>query len=650
MRARGVGEREDAVDVDARAPRADELVGALEVRRHAHRRAEDGELLPPEPVEASRRAVARGRAAHDDPAVLSCGGERALPGRLADGLDDDVRARAAGRVLHGLHDVGLCVVDGEVRAERACLLELLVARRRDDRARAERSRDLEGCQRDAAADAPDEHPLAFSRAAFVTSMRYAVSKVSGNAAASSNESASSSGYSWAAGIALSSQYVPSVCSPITVIRPLCGMPGLTTTRSPTSKPSTPSPSAATTPEPSAPRIRGFGTEGRPLRTQTSRWFSAAARSDTSTSPGPAIGIVDVLVAKDVGPSVLVYAHGLHEAESSHDRRRADGAGDRARHRRDRRRSGRALRRHRTAHPRSPLARALRRHEVHDGPTGGLVSSRASARGRDDASSRVRSATTETGRSRRSDEGRLPRYTWRDEYAELRTRLDALGERLGGAYRVLVDESEHVDRAGAVRAGIAFYGKNTMAITRRHGSWVVLGALVTEVEVEPSPPLDLDCGECRLCIDACPTGALDEPGTLDATKCLSYWTQAPSSIPDEYRAELGAMVYGCDICQEVCPWNRGVEKRRRGVSNDDARGVVSLVDWLDRDGDELDRRARSPLRSPQRRALASTQRTRRGRERRRRELAPAVARYVDDDDPILSDAARWAVGRIAERQE
>ena len=227
---------------------------------------------------------------------------------------------------------------------------------------------------------------------------------------------------------------------------------------------------------------------------------------------------------------------------------------------------------------------------------------------------------------------------------------ALGGRLGGAYRVLVDESEHVDRAGAVRAGIAFYGKNTMAITRRHGSWVVLGALVTEVEVEPSPPLELDCGECRLCIDACPTGALDDPGTLDATKCLSYWTQAPSSIPDEYRAELGAMVYGCDICQEVCPWNRGVEKRRRGVSKDDARGVVSLVDWLDRDGDdliaELDRLyvPRNDARWLRRNALVAAGNV------GARELAPTLARYVDDDDPILSDAARWAVGRLAERQE
>ena len=127
--------------------------------------------------------------------------------------------------------------------------------------------------------------------------------------------------------------------------------------------------------------------------------------------------------------------------------------------------------------------------------------------------------------------------------------------------MLVDANQHVDREGAVRAGVGFYGKNTMLITRRHGSWVVLGTLVTDVEIEASPPLDLDCGDCRLCIDACPTDALEEPGTLDATRCLSYWTQSPASIPEQYREPLGEMVYGCDICQEVCPWNRGVEKRR-----------------------------------------------------------------------------------------
>jgi epoxyqueuosine reductase len=116
-------------------------------------------------------------------------------------------------------------------------------------------------------------------------------------------------------------------------------------------------------------------------------------------------------------------------------------------------------------------------------------------------------------------GRLPRYTWRDAYAELRDKLGELGRRLGGEYRVLVDANQHVDREAAARSGVGFYGKNTMLITRRHGSWVVLGTLVTDVELEPTPPLGLDCGECRLCVDACPTDALATAGTLDATRCL-----------------------------------------------------------------------------------------------------------------------------------
>ena len=251
---------------------------------------------------------------------------------------------------------------------------------------------------------------------------------------------------------------------------------------------------------------------------------------------------------------------------------------------------------------------------------------------------------------RTDEGRLPRYTWRDEYASLRESLDALGRRLGGAYRVLVDENDHVDRAAAVRAGVAFYGKNTMAITRRHGSWVVLGVLVTDVEIERTPQLELDCGECRLCIDACPTGALDDPGVLDATKCLSYWTQAPAAIPETYREKLGALVYGCDICQEVCPWNRGIEKRRRGDTDDpfDGAGVVSLADWLGGDGSELvaelDRLyvPRNDPRWLRRNALVAAGNV------GTRALEPLVEGYVDDDDEILSDTARWALDRIRER--
>jgi epoxyqueuosine reductase len=247
------------------------------------------------------------------------------------------------------------------------------------------------------------------------------------------------------------------------------------------------------------------------------------------------------------------------------------------------------------------------------------------------------------------EGRLPRYAWQDGYAELRSKLDELGKRLGGAYRVLVDSNDHVDREAAVRAGVGFYGKNTMLITRTHGSWVVLGTLVTDVVIEPSSPLDLNCGSCRLCIDACPTGALDEPGTLDATRCLSYWTQAPESIPPDYRAELGDSVYGCDICQDACPWNRGVEKRRHDMQPDDrATPTVSLLDWLRQDGQELVaelERLYVPRNDPRwlrRNALVAAGNV--GGP----ELVDDVESYTESDDSMLRETADWALARMAAR--
>jgi epoxyqueuosine reductase len=246
-------------------------------------------------------------------------------------------------------------------------------------------------------------------------------------------------------------------------------------------------------------------------------------------------------------------------------------------------------------------------------------------------------------------GRLPRYTRYDAYGELREKLDALGRRLDGGYRVLVDANQHVDREAAARSGVGFYGKNTMLITHRHGSWVVLGALVTDVEIEAAPRLELDCGSCTLCIEACPTGALDEPGVLDSTRCLSYWTQAPAAIPEEYRIELGDQVYGCDICQDVCPWNRGIEKRRAGVTpHEGAEASVSLVDWLAADGRELRERyarlyvPRNDPRFLRRNALVALGNTGTAEHRQ------ALDEYRDDPDPLLREHAAWALERLDER--
>ena len=249
----------------------------------------------------------------------------------------------------------------------------------------------------------------------------------------------------------------------------------------------------------------------------------------------------------------------------------------------------------------------------------------------------------------SGEGRLPRYTWYDAYAVLRERLEELGRRIGGEHRVLVDENQHVDREGAARSGVGFYGKNTLLITRRHGSWVVLGTLVTTAEIEATPPLDADCGTCTLCIDACPTDALDEPGVLDSTKCLSYWTQSATAIPDDYRPPLGAQVYGCDICQDVCPWNRGVEKRRADAEPPaDSEPHVSLADWLREDDSGLTERydrlyvPRNEARFLRRNALIALANTGRPED-----LALAKP-FLTSDDELLREQAEWTVERIGER--
>jgi len=197
-------------------------------------------------------------------------------------------------------------------------------------------------------------------------------------------------------------------------------------------------------------------------------------------------------------------------------------------------------------------------------------------------------------------GRLPRYTRRDEYAVLRDRLRALGEHLrelsGARFVVHVDANWHVDREAAVRSGIAVPGKNTMAITRRHGSWVVLGVLVTDADLAATHA-DAEtaawdaCGECRACIDACPTGAILEEGALDARLCLSYLSQSRlDELP--FAEAFEDRVYGCDICQDVCPWNRGAERRAGELEPDDADDVFPrLADWLDSPPDALAERYR-----------------------------------------------------------
>ncbi len=246
-------------------------------------------------------------------------------------------------------------------------------------------------------------------------------------------------------------------------------------------------------------------------------------------------------------------------------------------------------------------------------------------------------------------GRLPRYTWFDAYAVLRGKLDELGRRLGGAYRVLVDANQHVDREGAARSGVGFYGKNTLLITRRHGSWVVLGTLVTDVELEPTPPLELDCGECRLCIDACPTGALDEPGTLDATRCLSYWTQAaappPAGVPRTPR-QPGLRLRHLPGRLPVEPRRREAPRRRPAARGRRGARLARRLAPRRIGGAPAPLRAGSTFRATTAAAAANAlvAAGNVGGEPEREAVAP----YLEDDDDALREHAAWALALLEAR--
>jgi epoxyqueuosine reductase len=184
-------------------------------------------------------------------------------------------------------------------------------------------------------------------------------------------------------------------------------------------------------------------------------------------------------------------------------------------------------------------------------------------------------------------GRVARYAWTDTYAPLREALGVVAVHLRSAgYRAVVvaDDNALVDRAAAVRAGLGWYGKNANVLLGGRGSWFVLGSVVTDAPLVPAQhAVDDGCGACNRCLSGCPTGAIIEPGVVDARRCLAWLLQATGSFPVEFRQALGGRIYGCDDCQEVCPHNRA---KGWPDADDAARSTVNVVEWLGLDDDQL----------------------------------------------------------------
>lgn len=246
-------------------------------------------------------------------------------------------------------------------------------------------------------------------------------------------------------------------------------------------------------------------------------------------------------------------------------------------------------------------------------------------------------------------GRVARYVWDDHYTALRAGLAAMAHELrahGWRARVLADDNAMVDRAAAHRAGLGWWGKNANLLLPGLGSWCVIGSVVTDAPIEPTAAEVPDgCGSCTRCLTECPTGAIVEPGVVDARRCLAWLLQAEGSFPVEHRVALGDRIYGCDECQDVCPANRRAPVREAtGVE----RSWVPLLQLLDEDDATVLWWAgawyipRREVRYVRRNALVVLGNVADGEAA---EVASVLGRYLAHADPLLRSHAVWAARRL-----
>jgi len=253
------------------------------------------------------------------------------------------------------------------------------------------------------------------------------------------------------------------------------------------------------------------------------------------------------------------------------------------------------------------------------------------------------------------QARVARYARGDDYHDvIHDRLKQLARwllarRPEARVRGVVDSAPLMEREFAQLAGLGWIGKNTLLLNKRIGSWFFLSALLTDLELDYDAPHDADhCGTCRACLDACPTGAFVDAYRLDARRCISYLTiELRTPVPTELRAEVGDWLFGCDICQEVCPWNREApftEEPAFAPADDlhpaDAAKLFELDDAAFRE-----RFRRTPLWRTKRRGLLRNAAIVLGNARQLAAV-PALIRGLHDDEPLVRGACAWALGQCA----
>lgn len=239
--------------------------------------------------------------------------------------------------------------------------------------------------------------------------------------------------------------------------------------------------------------------------------------------------------------------------------------------------------------------------------------------------------------------RIARFATADHYAPLRRALEEMAECLrSGGHRteLLVDDNRLVDRAAAVRAGVAWWGKSTLVLAPGAGPWLLVGSVVTDAALDPDAPMARGCGTCTRCIPACPTGAITAPGVLDARRCLAHVLQAPGPIPVGLRPLVGDRLYGCDDCLEACP--PGSALLERAAEPAGRVGIAEVLGMADRpllSRFEHFYVPRNRARFLRRNALVALGNS------GDRSLSGIAAGYLGHPDPLLRRHAAWALGAL-----